>query len=212
MDKLVKHQKQNTMSKKNKNTNTAVKHENPGRPKYIPAFPRSKEWTFTDWMEANGINTNPDSKDFGKGPKCTMLTLRKHLERDMYFHKEGKRPIAENRTKANPRSTVLILKDVTSEPNSDSGLGRRAYLYSLRATASVKRATTTKTTDKPSKSQTPTADALDKIKAALLDTPSTAPVTVPAVTITPEAPSVPETVPVTPLVTETVPLVTETVA
>lgn len=169
------------MSKKNKNV-SAVKHESPGRPKYQPVFPRSKEWTFTDWMEANGIETNPGSKNFGKGPNCTMLTLRKHLERDMYFHKEGKPLIAKFRTKANPKSNIVILKDVTSEPNSDSGLGRRAYLYSLRANASVKRATKTTKTTATSGDVSDATKQYEETKAIL-----TAPtVIVPAVTITPE--------------------------
>jgi hypothetical protein len=181
---------------KNKNTKQS-KHDHPGRPKYTPVYPRTKEWTFTDWMEANGIDTDPDSKEFGKGSNCTMLTLRKNMERDMYFHKPGKAVIAANRTRGNPRSNMVIVRGVTAEPNSESGLGRRATLYALRSKGvSVKHTTVTpKASTKPAvkasaKSQTPVSDALDKIHAALT-TPDPAPavVTVPAVTIAPETPA-----------------------
>jgi hypothetical protein len=175
---------------KNKNTKQN-QHSHPGRPKYTPVYPRTKEWTFTDWMEANGIDINPDSKSFGKGPNCTMLTLRKAMERDMFFHKQGKRIVAANRTTANPRSLMLVVRGVTAEPNSESGLGRRATLYCLRAKgASVKHATVAprKARTPKATSQTPTSDALDKIHAALAaPTPELAPaaVTIPAVTIAP---------------------------
>jgi hypothetical protein len=132
-----------------------------------------------------------------------MLTLRKAMERDMYFHKPGKRIVAVNRTKANPRSLMILVRGVTAEPNSESGLGRRATLYALRAKgASVKHAniapkasTKTSKTSAPkaktsTKSQTPTSDALDRIHAALAaPEPAPAAVTVPAVTIAPEAPA-----------------------
>jgi hypothetical protein len=167
-------------------------------------------------MTVNDINTNPDSKDFGKGPNCTMLTLRKYMERDMYFHKEGKRPIAANRTKANPRSNIVILRGVTSEPNSENGLGRRAYVYSLRANAPAKtavKAAAPSTPRKARKAKTATvtapsgvSDATQKYEElkAILAAPSTpvpvekpaeqpATVTVPAVTITPEATPAPVT-------------------
>jgi hypothetical protein len=197
---------------KNKNTKQN-QHSHPGRPKYTPVYPRTKEWTFTDWMEANGIDINPNSKSFGKGPNCTMLTLRKAMERDMFFHKQGKRIVAANRTKANPRSTMLVVRGVTAEPNSESGLGRRATLYCLRAKgASVKHATVApKASAKPAvkakasakistKSQTPVSDALDKIHAALATpdpVPATPTLTVPAVTIAPEATPAP-VIPVAP--------------
>ena len=80
-------------------------------------------------MEVNGIDIDPESKTFGKGPNCTMLTLRKAMERDMFYHKQGKRIVAANGTHANPRSTMLVVRGVTAEPNSESGLGRRATLY-----------------------------------------------------------------------------------
>jgi len=186
-------------------------YEHPGRPKYTPKYPRTNEWTFTDWMEANGIETNPASKNFGKGPNCTMLTLRKNKERDMWLHKQvGKKLV---RTRLNPRSIMVGVRGVTAEPNSEKGLGRRAELFSLRSkgvishdapvakapkavkdTTKVKRKYTRKVV---STSQTPTADILDKIHAALAPDPVPAPaLTVPAVTIVPEVAPAPAPEPV----------------
>ncbi len=182
------------MSKKNKTKSTAVKYENPGRPKYQPVFPRSKQFSFIDLKEVN--------------PETTVLTLRKYIERDRYFHKPGSRPIAKTRTKANPKSVLILIDGETCEPNSKSGLGRRGLLYSLRANADVKRATSTKTPKTKVVSQTPTADALDKIHAALA-APS-APVTVEAVTIKTEVAPVTESVQNDPPVTKEEAPVTET--
>jgi hypothetical protein len=179
---------------KNKNTKQS-KHDHPGRPKYTPVYPRTKEWTFTDWMEANGIDINPESKTFGKGPNCTMLTLRKNMKRDMFIL-DGK----GRKVRARPTSIMIQVSGVTAEPNSESGLGRRATLYALRAKgAGVKHVAATpkvtKTSTKTStKSQTPTSDALDRIHAALAaPEPAPAAVTVPAVTIAPEATPAPAT-------------------
>ncbi len=185
--------------KKNSKKNTAVKHDGPGRPKYTPLFPRSKEWTFTDFMEVNGINTNSNSKDFGKGPNCTMLTLRKFMARD---------------AKRMGKSLIFKVKDVTSEPNSKSGLGRRAYLYSLRANANVKRGTAPVKAATPRKAKAAASEVeanglsastnrYEEIKNILAaPAPAVAPeaaqpetVTVPAVTITPEAAPAPAPAP-----------------
>ena len=191
------------MKKNSKKQTNATKHDHPGRPRYTPVYPRTKEWTFTDWMEVNGIETNPDSAKFGKGPNCTMLTLRKNMERDMFFHKKGKRCVAANRTTANPRSIIVQVRGVTAEPNSKSGLGRRANLYALRSKGVTSKATpatsapkaTRKAKAPASTSQTPTADALDKIHAALAAPEPTPSVTVPAVTITPEVTPAPAATP-----------------
>ena len=85
--------KKNSKSKVNTAKKAIIEkqYDRPGRPKYSPKFPKSKEWTFTDWMIANDIDTDSESKTFGKGPLCSMLTLRKAIERDMYFHKKGER-------------------------------------------------------------------------------------------------------------------------
>jgi hypothetical protein len=195
---------------KNKNAKQN-KHSHPGRPKYAPKFPRSNEWTFTQFMEANDIETNPDSAKFGKGPNCTMLTLRKFMKRDMWIVK-GKV------VRARPNSLLINVRGVTAEPNSESGLGRRANLYALRSKGVTSHAPVAKPASTPkavkvkaprkvrtpkSTSQTPTADVLDKIHAALA-TPEPAPaLTVPAVTIAPEAPApapAPEAAPVSTLV------------
>lgn len=100
-----------------------INHEHPGRPRYAMKFPRSAEWTFTQLMAANGVNTDKGSKKFGKGDNCTMLTLRKNLKHDM-FRADGNRKAT---------SLVVEVKGVTAEPDSDTGLGRRATLYRLRS-------------------------------------------------------------------------------
>ncbi|VVB52419.1 Uncharacterised protein [uncultured archaeon] len=196
------------MKKNSKSKTSTATHDHPGRPRYTMKFPTRKEWTFTDLMRTNDVETSPKSKRFGKGPNCTMLTLRKNMEADMYLHKEGKPLISKWRTRINPRSQVVLIDGVTAEPDSESGLGRRALLYCLRVNkdnvSKAPRATSTpkvKATRKPRvaktsapESQTPTADALDKIHAALA-APSPA-VTVHAVTIAPEA--TPAPAPVTP--------------
>jgi len=135
---------------KNKSKNKSViTHDHPGRPRYEMKFPRSAEWTFTQLMAANGVCTDknatmevPSKRKngkprtvnlFGKGPKCSLLTLRKNLEHDMYLHVEGKPCISKYRTRVNPRSMVVEVKGVTAEPDSESGLGRRAGLFRLRS-------------------------------------------------------------------------------
>jgi hypothetical protein len=193
-----------------KNTKT-VQYDHPGRPQYNVKWPTRKEFTFLDILSINGVNTDPGSKTYGKGPNCSLLTIRKGLERDMYFHKPGKALIAANRTRVNPRSEVCLIHGVTAEPNSDSGLGRRAKLYCLRvnkdnvskpavkvkavkAVKAPRKARTPKVT-----SQTPTADALDAIHKVLA-TPDPVPaLTVPAVTIAPSPAPVSAPVPPTPV-------------
>ena len=190
--------KQNTR-KINKAAATHRTHDGPGRPKYDPVFPRTKEWTFTDFMKVNGININLNSKDFGKGPNCTMLTLRKFIARD---------------AKKMGHSLIFKVKNVTSEPNSKDGLGRRAYLYSLRAKASVKKASAPKATaPEVAETVTPHDDVSEATKRyeelkSILAAPAT--VTIPAVTITPEAtplPVAPEATPEVAPVAETAPAV-----
>jgi len=194
---------------KNKNANQS-KHSHPGRPKYSPKFPRSNEWTFTQFMEANGIETNPASVKFGKGPNCTMLTLRKFMTRDMWNVKgKGRNKVSRIR----PNSTIVNVRGVTAEPNSESGLGRRANLYALRAKGVTSQVPAAKPVAKPvktstpktvkvktprtprtPKSQTPMADTLDKIHEILAQPIPT--LTVPALVIAPEAPApAPETAP-----------------
>ena len=162
-----------------------------GRPAYAPIFPRTDEWTFEDWCHVNGVETNRNNKKYGKGPNCSMLTLRKALERDMNLHSAETGEV----TRANPRSTIVLVKGVTADPKSKKGLGRRALVYSLRSKAkAVRKATTVEVpataSDTPiaNASDTPTADAYEATKAALLT---------PVVTITPPIDPVPvETAPV----------------
>lgn len=171
------------------------KQNGPGRPAYVPNFPRTDEWTFEDWCNANEVQTSRKSKRYGKGPKCTMLTLRKYLDRDMNVRDEKGEFVRRN-----SRSTIVMVKGVTADPNSAKGLGRRSLVYALREKAPKSIAKDISTSD------TPTSDALEQTKADLL-----APT--PAVTISPQP--VAEPVIVTPQVTETVAVTapaTETVA
>jgi len=110
---------------KNKN---AVTKQGPGRPAYEPKFPRSLEWVFADFMEANEVNPKT-----GKGPKCSKLTLTKNLDRDMYHPIEsGKNKGKPDRNR--PRKNSLVVKsDKTREPNSERGLGRKTFVFYLRA-------------------------------------------------------------------------------
>lgn len=184
---------------KNKNAKQN-KYTHPGRPRHSMRWPKSKQFTFTDIMDANGCDTKA-GKHYGKkvgDDGCAMLTLRKYMARDN--QKKG-------------HSEIVSVRGVTAEPNSESGLGRRANLYALRSkgvtphvpavkpvkvstpkTAKVKTPRTPKST-----SQTPTADALDRIHAMLATPDPVTPVpalTVPVVTIAPEAPvAVPEAAP-----------------
>ena len=166
---------------KNKNAN---ENRGPGRPAYVPKIP-GRKFTFADFMEANEVN--PET---GKGPNCSKLTLTKFLDRDMYnAFESGARKGKAN--KASPRKNSLVIKlDETREPNSESGLGRKTYVYLRRdkldtlKTAKVAKAKVSvnvgTAATKPRKAKgvsTATAD-YEAQKAALL-TPT------PAVTIAP---------------------------
>lgn len=216
---MVKREKQKeSMSKNNKTQTGTETYNHPGRPRYILKFPTQKEWTFMDLMKANDVETNPKSKRFGKSKlvgdvkKCTMLTLRKGLEADMYIHKAGVPLISKNRVRVNPRSEVCLIEGVTAQPDSESGLGRRALLYCLRVNKNnvnkpkkntlkvvkaSRKARVSKDINPPS-----VADTLDKIHAALV-APDPSPI-ITAVTITPEAAPVSVSDPVTETVPEPV--------
>lgn len=181
--------------KKNTKTARTTKYDHPGRPRHTLKWPKAKQFTFTDIMDVNGCDTRP-GKNYGKALNedgCTMLTCRKNLKADMYIL----HPKTKKIQRVNPRSEVVLVKGVTAEPDSASGLGRRSLVYCLRINkGSIKPSVTPKATKAPRKartpkaatstSQTPTADALDKIHAALAAPDPTPAVTVPAVTITPE--------------------------
>lgn len=185
---------------------TANENRCPGRPAYEPKFPRSLEWTFADFMEANEVN--PET---GKGPKCSKLTLTKYLDRDMYHPIEsGKYKGKPDRNR--PRKNSLVVKsDKTREPNSESGLGRKTFVFYLRAKqdsikpakVSVKVGTAAAKPHKARKAHTVSESTADyeAQKAALL-----APIT--AVTITPEVAPVAETAPEVVPVSEVTPEIT----
>lgn len=177
-------------NKRNSKATKATKYDHPGRPMYDPSFPRTKEFTFTDFEIANGVNPKT-----GKGKECTTLTLRKWLKRD----------------KAKVGHSVLVrIKGVTADPMSKKGLGRRAYLYSLRSKVNATR-TPKAATPAPSDVSEATK-SYEATKAALLSDTSV-PVTAPAPEPTPEVTPTPapETAPVE-AVAETAPVANETPA
>jgi len=147
------------MSKNSKNEKST---RGPGRPSYEPRFPKSKEFTFADFAEANGIDLKT-----GKGEQCTPLTLRKWLKRDQA-------------TKGH--SVLVLVKGVTADPQGKKGLGRRALVYSLRDKASA--------TSKPHTTKGSLSKATEKYEAqkAEIATPE-ATVAVPVLNVTPEAPA-----------------------
>jgi hypothetical protein len=171
---------------KNKNTTATVenKYEHPGRPRYEMVYPRGAEWTFTQLMAVNGVNTIKGTKGYGKGEKCTMLTLRKNLDRALYcLTADGK---VASPKKLSAKSFVVPVKGVTADPESESGLGRRATLYRLRSVAAkdhTPKAKSKATTPKASKAVKDTiAQNVEDAKAILAETtpiqitPATAPV------------------------------------
>jgi hypothetical protein len=89
----------------------------PGRPKYEPLFPRTNKWTFNQFCEVNGINL-----ETGKGPDCSVLTLRKFLKRDMFSN--------SGRVRSN---SLVIDTGELAPPSSDTGLGRKSKLLQLRS-------------------------------------------------------------------------------
>lgn len=192
------------MSKENKNasstnattTTTASKpaakvaKKGPGRPKYVPSLPTKKNWTFTDFEVANGVN--PDT---GKGDRCTTLTLRNWLSGDMYI------PVKNSSPRVNPKSLVVRAKDANgdfmlAEPTAGK-LGRKQLVYTKRVGAIAPKATKTPKATKdstpksaPATDLSPETQDYEATKAALLGTSvplgDAAPAPTPEVTPTPE--------------------------
>lgn len=165
--------------KKNANTNA---NRGPGRPMYTPKFPRSLRWTMRDFCEVNGVN--PET---GKGKACSKLTLIKFLDRDMHPRiKSGKNAGKLNKAVLRPDSVVIRLEE-TAKPESDSGLGRKAFLHCLRSRKDELKGKTAKAAVKSTrKAKTVTVDVgtgtadYEATKTALL---------APAVDIAPAAPT-----------------------
>lgn len=107
---------------KSKQNTVAVKHEHSGRPRYTMLSPSTLTFTFTEVMQANGVDTRKyaanghENRNYGKGDNCTMLTLRKNLKYAL------------------ARGEVYLMKGYTAKPDSD-GLGRRGLLYRHKDTA-----------------------------------------------------------------------------
>ena len=181
-------------------TENTTQYENPGRPRYEMKFPTGAEWTFVQLMKRNGVDTvkrlanGKDNPNYGKGENCTMLTLRKNLDFCIYA-KTAKGKVSK-RKGIDPNSIVVPVEGVTAEPDSDSGLGRRATLYRLRAVpakdhsaeiAAAPVATAPKTR-KPRKSKATVTAEVDQTIAdakAILAEPA---VSIPETTIAPAAP------------------------
>ena len=110
-------------------------HEHPGRPRYEMQYPLTLTFTFTELMDANGVDTHKyagnghKNKNFGKGENATMLTIRKNLKYELAS--EVKLPDKEILKKT---PSVYLMKGYTSKPVSDGGLGRRGLLYRLAST------------------------------------------------------------------------------
>ena len=173
----------------------------PGRPKYQPTFPTRKEWTFLDLMDANNVNPNT-----GKGKNCTKLTLTKFLDRDLWIRAERRGKKKGKILRANAHSLVVRLEGVFAEPDSKSGLGRKGFVYSLRAKLNGKATKPAKVakapkaeakTRKPRKAKDELSQATQTYEdiKAVLATPT------PAVVVTP-APE-PTPAPATPVASET---------
>lgn len=97
--------------KASKTTPKAAPKGKPGRPLYVPKFPRKMEWTLKDFCVVNEVD--PET---GKGPRCSKLTLIKWLGRD----------------KARKGRSIVKRLDHKASPDSEKGLGRKAFLFSLR--------------------------------------------------------------------------------
>lgn len=190
-----------------KNENTMV-HEHPGRPRYGMKFPKSAEWTFTQLMKVNGIELDKTATKtittnngqtkvvsmFGKGENCTMLTLRKNLKHDM-FTKSGR---------VNAHSLVVAVIGATAEPDSESGLGRRAKLYRLRTVAAKDHSDTK--TKVPRKARKVNTEVADTIAAAQEIIATATPVLItPAPEVAPVIPTAPAPVESAQAIVETIP-------
>ena len=182
-------------------TENTTQYENPGRPRYEMKFPTGAEWTFVQLMKRNGVDTEKrlasgkDNPNYGKGENCTMLTLRKNLDFCIYA-KTAKGKVSK-RKGIDPNSIVVPVEGVTAEPDSASGLGRRATLYRLRAVPAKDHSAelavapvATVKTRKPRKANATKANVTAEVNQTIEDAKSILAeptVSVPATTITPDA-------------------------
>jgi len=94
-----------------KNAKTNKNGRGPGRPSYVIKWPTGK-FTFQDLEILNGVN--PET---GKGENCTKLTLRKGMAKDLAL--KGK--------------SFIVKTDETRKPDSESGLGRKSFVFVRRS-------------------------------------------------------------------------------
>jgi len=109
-----------TVDRNNNKTTTTKEHNTmktkqsgPGRPAYVPKLPTKLRWTMLDLQVRNEVNPAT-----GKGPNCSKLTLVNWLADELANRRSG---------------LVLKVNGETKEPNSKSGLGRKAFVYVLRS-------------------------------------------------------------------------------
>lgn len=146
-----------------------------GRPLYVPKFPRKEEWTMNDFCRANEVDV-----ETGKGPRCSKLTLIKWMARD----------------KARKGRSIVKRLDHTAAPSSENGLGRKAFLFSLREKLAPE--ATPEVSPEVTPEVTPDNSSYEEQKAALLSEPTPViSITTPEVTpeATPEVVTTPETAP-----------------
>jgi len=142
-----------------KNENTTK--QGPGRPESKVIWPKGR-FTFLALAILNGT-LDKAGKAIKDARVCT-LTLRNHLAKDMFLPGKNGNP---DRTKPNPRSLIVQLKDEVDK--SYCGKGRSHIVYMLRATRTA--ANKAKATLRKSKVSTVSVP---------VTTPAPAPVTTPA--------------------------------
>ena len=195
----------------------------PGRPAYEPVYPKHTPFSFREFCLAQGMEFKARSGQYIKGTgTCTPLTINKHLGKrgcpvvqieSMYAEPLSNKGLGRKaymyqlRDGFTPEKTVAVTrvsvpveaKDETATPAP----AKRKYTRKAKTVKTVKatpvkakRKYTRKATVTTGTSQTPTADTLDKIHAALAaptpalppETPAPAAVNVPVVDIPAPAP------------------------
>jgi hypothetical protein len=105
---------------KNKNAKTVCR--SVGRPVSKVVWPNGR-FTLEQAYQYNGCYKSP--------PRVCKLTVNNHLDNDLYLtDKETGRP---DKSRRNPRSTLLRLKNEFGETKSEIGMGRKPYIYLRRA-------------------------------------------------------------------------------
>ena len=209
----------------------------PGRPAYEPVYPKHTPFSFREFCLAQGMEFKVRSGKYIKGTgTCTPLTLRKFMGNrgcpvievnGLYAEPLSKNGLGRKafmlalRDGFTPEKTVAVAKvskpveakteTTTATPAKRKYTRKAKTAKTVKATpAKAKRKYTRKATVPTGTSQTPMADALDKIHAVLA-APDPAPVaTVPVVDVPAPAPA-PVAIPA-PATTEAIAAAVEAVA